>query len=125
MKCSESRSVVSDSLGAHELICGILQARILEWIAFPFSTGSSQPRDGTQVSQLQMDSLSAEPQGKLKNTGVGSLSLLQQIFQKKKSIFIPYNSESWPSLPTATRQGNNKQKTLRVFHYFQLFGKRK
>ena len=29
---------------------GILQARILEWIAVPFSRGSSQPRDGTQVS---------------------------------------------------------------------------
>ena len=25
--------------------CGILQARILEWVAFPFSRGSSQPRD--------------------------------------------------------------------------------
>ena len=29
---------------------GILQARILECIAFPFSRGSSQPRDQTQVS---------------------------------------------------------------------------
>ena len=29
---------------------GILQARILEWVAFPFSRGSSQPRDWTQVS---------------------------------------------------------------------------
>ena len=29
---------------------GILRARILEWVAFPFSTGSSQPRDQTQVS---------------------------------------------------------------------------
>ena len=28
---------------------GILQARILEWVAFPFSRGSSQPKDGTQV----------------------------------------------------------------------------
>ena len=28
---------------------GILQARILEWVAFPFSRGSSQPRDQTQV----------------------------------------------------------------------------
>ena len=28
----------------------ILQARILEWIAFPFSRWSSQPRDQTQVS---------------------------------------------------------------------------
>ena len=29
---------------------GILQARILEWVAFPFSRESSQPRDWTQVS---------------------------------------------------------------------------
>ena len=29
---------------------GILQARILEWVAFPFSRGSSYPRDRTQVS---------------------------------------------------------------------------
>jgi len=31
---------------------GILQARRLEWVAFPFSRGSSQPRDGTQVSHI-------------------------------------------------------------------------
>ena len=29
---------------------GILQARILEWVAIPFSRGSSRPRDQTQVS---------------------------------------------------------------------------
>ena len=31
---------------------GILQARILGWVAFPFSRGSSQPRDWTQVSHI-------------------------------------------------------------------------
>ena len=31
---------------------GILQARILEWVSFPFSRGSSQPRDQTQVSHI-------------------------------------------------------------------------
>ena len=31
---------------------GFLQARILEWVAFPFSRGSSQPRDQTQVSHI-------------------------------------------------------------------------
>ena len=31
---------------------GILQARILEWVAFPFSRGSSQRRDQTQVSHI-------------------------------------------------------------------------
>ena len=33
-------------------IHGALQARILEWVAFPFSRGSSQPRDQTQVSHI-------------------------------------------------------------------------
>ena len=34
------------------LVHGILQARILEWIAISFSRGSSQPRDQTQVSRI-------------------------------------------------------------------------
>ena len=31
---------------------GILQARTLEWVAFPFSRSSSQTRDLTQVSHI-------------------------------------------------------------------------
>ena len=31
---------------------GILQARILEWVAISFSRGSSRPRDRTQVSHI-------------------------------------------------------------------------
>jgi len=42
---SESDSFVSDSLQPHGLcVRGILQARILEWVPFPFFRGSSQPR---------------------------------------------------------------------------------
>ena len=63
---------------------GILQARILEWVAFPFSRGSSLPRDRTRSPTLQVDSLPVELQGKPKNTGVGSLSLLQEIFPTKE-----------------------------------------
>ena len=40
---------------------GILQVRILEWVANPFSRGSSQPRDQTQVSCIAVDSLLSEP----------------------------------------------------------------
>ena len=59
----------------------ILQARILEWVAFPFSRGSFQLRDLTQVFCIAgRFFLPAEPQGKPKNTGVSSLSLLQEIF---------------------------------------------
>ena len=45
---------------------GILQARILEWVAVPFSRRSSQPGDQTQVSclLLQADSLPTEAQWK-------------------------------------------------------------
>ena len=51
---SESRSVMSDSLQPHGLytVHGILQAKIPEWEVFPFSRGSSQPRDQTQVSRI-------------------------------------------------------------------------
>ena len=34
-------------------VYGIIQARILEWVATPFSRGSSQPRDQTQVSCIR------------------------------------------------------------------------
>ena len=44
-------------------IHGILQAGILEWVAFPFSRGSSQPRDKARSPAMQADSFPAEPQG--------------------------------------------------------------
>ena len=45
---------------------GILQARILEWVAIPTSRGSSQLRDRTQGSlSLQADSSPSEPPGNI------------------------------------------------------------
>ena len=42
----ESRSIVSDSLDPIDYtVHGILQDRILAWVVFSFSRGSSQPRD--------------------------------------------------------------------------------
>ena len=43
---------------------GILQARILEWLASPFSRGSSQSRDQTQVSCITGRFFTTEPLGK-------------------------------------------------------------
>ena len=42
---------------------GILQARILEWVAIPFPRRSYRPRDRTRSPTLQADSLSSEPPG--------------------------------------------------------------
>ena len=53
----DSYLVESDCLWPHglyptRLICGILEAGILEWVAISFSRGSSQPGNETQVSAL-------------------------------------------------------------------------
>ena len=57
VKVSQSCPILWDPMDY--TVHGILQARILEWIAFPFSRGSSQLRDQSQVSHI-----AAEPQGK-------------------------------------------------------------
>ena len=60
---------------------GVLQARILEWVAFPFFRGFSQFRDQTQVSHIAggffTSWASTEPQEYWRGY---SLSLLQGIF---------------------------------------------
>ena len=43
------------------LSMGIFQARILEWVVMPSSRGSSQSRDGTQVSHVAGRFVTAEP----------------------------------------------------------------
>ena len=48
VKVSQSCPTLCDPMDYTAYV--ILQARILEWVAFPFSRGSSQPRDWTQVS---------------------------------------------------------------------------
>ena len=58
----------------------ILQAKILEWVAFPFSSGSSQPRDQIQVSYIAGEFLTSWVTREALYTGVGILPLLQQIF---------------------------------------------
>ena len=60
-------------------VCGILQAKILEWVSLLqglFPTQGLNP----DFPHMRADSLPAEPQGKPKPIGVGSLSLLQRIF---------------------------------------------
>ena len=74
---------------------GILQARILEWVAFLFYRGFPNPGIKPRSPTLKVDSLPAEPQRKPKNAIVGSLSLLQQIFPTQE-----LNQGLLSSLPT-------------------------
>ena len=63
------------------------------WSGLPFPSPGNLPNPGIKPRSpaLQADSLLAEPQGKHKNTGVGGLSLLQQIFlsQELNLHFVP------------------------------------
>ena len=71
MHCSPSGSSVH----------GIVQARILEWVAMPSSRGSSQPRDRTCDSCLphwQKGSLPLVPPGKPLNIIIVNVNLLKE-----------------------------------------------
>ena len=90
--CVLSRSVLSNSLRPHglqhpqaPLSMGILRQE--DWSGWLFPSPGDLPNPGIESRSptLQADSLPAEPPGKPKSTGVGSLSLLQGIFLTQES----------------------------------------
>ena len=67
-------------------VCGILQAKILEWVAMPSSKGSYRPRDRTWVSCLlhwQTVSLLPAPPGKLHSYYRGFINKCTEIDGQK------------------------------------------
>ena len=76
---------------------GILQARILEWVAMPSSRGSSQSGVKPRSPALQADSLPTEPPG---NPNISYLSL----FFPRGSILIDTNISYW-FFPDRNMQG--------------------
>ena len=88
-----SRSVVSNSLWPHRLqqpirlFCPWGFSRQENWSGLPCPPPSDLPNPGIEPRSpaLRVDSLPSEPPGKPKNTGVGSLSLLQGIFPTQES----------------------------------------
>ena len=89
---SVSCLVVSDSLPPIDCsppgssVYGILQARILEWVAIPLSRGFSWPKDWTS-SILQEESLLSEPPGKPILTIIYTIRFLSFDVAIKKQIY--------------------------------------
>ena len=77
------------------------------WSANPFPSSGDLPNPGTNPRSptLQADSLPSEPQGKPKNTGVGSLFLLQRIFLTQESN--KYLLHCWRILYQLSHKGND------------------
>ena len=89
----ESRSVISNSLWPTDCslpvssVLGILQARILEWVAILFSRGSSQPRDRTRVSCIAS--------GFFTNCATREAPIWQEVFSIHSSF--PSFTTNWAS----------------------------
>ena len=107
---------------------GILQARILEWVAIPSSRGSSQFKDWTQVSHITGGIFTIWA---TREAEVGSLSLLQEIFPTQESnqgllhcrqilYWLSYQgcprTAIWPSNPTAGHTPQRKQNWKRYMY---------
>ena len=144
-KVPRTKTVSVQSLGPVQLfvttldftVHGILHARILESVAFPFSRNLPNPGIAPRSPALQTDSLPAEPPGKPKNTGVGSLSLLQRIFPTQESnwgllhcTWILHQGKGlkrrsidhWPlSWDTATWRANHNSKISALWQSNQFY----
>ena len=89
---------------------GILQARILEWAAIPFSRGSSQPRVWTQVSCLAGGFFTSWATRE-------ALFILRQrqIFSPLTKIFLCYFHQCYPSSAVINYSVHNHLKKYQFF----------
>ena len=78
----QSCPALCDPIIAHHALLSTGFSRQEYWSGLPCPPPGDLPNPGTEPRSLtlQVDSLSSEPPGKHKNTGVGSLSLLQRLF---------------------------------------------
>ena len=85
----------------------ILQARILKWAAIPFSKGSFQARDQNQLSSIAGRFFTSWATREAQETGVGSQSLLQQIFltQELNQDLLHFLVDSLPAKLAGKPQG--------------------
>ena len=81
---------------------GILQARILGWVAVPSSRGSSWPRDWTCISCIASGFCPAKPSGKLVSIWVSKHLLNKLLLFDLSMNCLPILSSLKPSFPTSS-----------------------
>ena len=98
---------------AHQvpLSMGILQARIVQWLAYPPPGYLPNPGFKPRSPALQADSLLSEPSGKPKNAGVGCHALLQEEDLRNPGIepkSPALQADSLPSEPPGEPKQNSR-----------------
>ena len=123
---------VCDSLRPHGLYIahGILQARILEWVAVSFSRGASWPRNQTRVSCIAggfftiwatreafWKRLGPVCMSRLEKQSVVSVAAIPQICAKQPPMIkskwkfnLPFQKAHYLSLSNSTKNNNNNKK---------------
>ena len=130
----KSHSVVSDSLRPHGLYKSMEFSKPEYWSGQSFSSSEDLPNPGIKPRSLALhaDSLPAEPPGKPKNTGVGSLCLLQGIFLTQELNWISCSAGEYLQVVIHEKEDRQSQCYARVFSKvtsgkwllnFQKFGK--
>ena len=76
---------------------GILQARILEWVAMPSSRGSSQPRDQTSISYIARGFCTSEPLRKT-TTSIYSTYMHRHIYLEAWTRMYVAHTDNKPKL---------------------------
>ena len=95
-------------------VLGILQARILEWVAIFFSRGSSQPRDQTWISYFAGRFFTTESPGKpWKDMGEAQSPILSRVLQGGPTCPPPGGYGPFPIFP-----GNVDFSWIRTQQYF-------
>ena len=74
---------------------GILQARMLEWVAVPSSRGSSRPRNRTHVSYWQADLPPGEHLPVSGASPVAQLVIYLQFRRQRRHMFSPWGGSPW------------------------------
>ena len=104
-------------------IYGILQVGILEWVAIPFSKGSSQPRDWTQVSCIAGGFFTIwatrEANGKINLYKMGGTNLIMSILKSQKPFPLWSERAAWQR----HRTGEGSEGTAVVFEDGESWGK--
>ena len=98
MKVTQSCQILCDPMDY--TVHGILQARILEWVAFPFSRGSSQTRDQVLVSHIAGGFFTSwatrEAHSSPKTKSVSEISVMKATYKiAKMRIWVIYWKKEW------------------------------
>ena len=95
VKVTQSCTTLCDPL--NYTVHRILQAKILEWVAFPFPGYLPNPRIKPTPLTLQTDSLPVDPQGKPSISKSRDITLLTKVCLFKAMVFpvVLYGCESW------------------------------